>query len=139
MISMKKICLILIFPFLLLSKDVNNTLQFLTGDYLLVGKKPDSNVTYSGTISFAYKEEKKELEFIRIINGKKTKGIAKIEKALGGESEVLRLRFIEDKLEYEGTFLWRSDLDNYGRLSGYIYLKNGSTTNPGLEAYFIKQ
>jgi hypothetical protein len=136
---MKKIWLILIIPFLLLAKDTNNTMQFLTGDYLLIGKKPDLSVTYSGTISFVYKEEKKELEFIRTINGKKIKGIAKIEKALGGEAEVLRLRFTEDKLEYEGTFLWRSDLDNYGRLSGYIYLKNGNTKTPGLEAYFIKQ
>ncbi len=136
---MKRFWLILIIPFVLLAEDSNSTLQFLAGDYTLIGKQPNSNTTYSGTISLVFQEDKKVLAFTRTINGKKIKGIAKIEKALGGEAEVLRLRFTENKSEYEGTFLWRSDLDNYGRLSGYIYLKNGSTKTPGLEAYFIKQ
>lgn len=114
-------------------------MQFLVGKYLLIGQKPDSKETYSGTISFSFDEKKKILNFKRIVNGQLTTGTAKIEKALAGEAEVLRLRFVENKKEYEGTFLWRSDLDNYGRLSGYIYLKNNSTKSPGLEAYFIQQ
>ncbi|MBP7281130.1 MAG: hypothetical protein KBA66_06105 [Leptospiraceae bacterium] len=137
---MKKFLLILLLPFLIFADDSqDNTLQFLAGKYLLIGQKPDSKETYSGTISFSFDEKKKILNFKRIVNGKNTLGTAKIEKALAGEAEVLRLRFVENKKEYEGTFLWRSDLDNYGRLSGYIYLKNNSTKSPGLEAYFIQQ
>jgi hypothetical protein len=136
---MKRFCLLLFLSIALVAEDSDSTLQFLAGNYLLIGKKPDSKETYTGTISFVYREEKKELQFTRTINGKKTRGIAKIEKVLSGEADVLRLRFTENKSEYEGTFLWRSDLDNYGRLSGYIYLKNSNTDNPGLEAYFIKQ
>ncbi len=134
---MKKILLLLFVPFLLIGKDSDLTLQFLAGKYTLIGKKPDSNKTYHGTIVFSYTDEAKELSFTRYIKGKKTKGIAKIEKALAGEAEVLRLRFKENRKEYEGTFLWRSDLDNYGRLSGFIYQKNGGTNKPGLEAYFV--
>ena len=135
--KMRLILLLLFIPILLIGKDSDLTLQFLAGNYSLIGKKPDSNKTYLGTIVFTYEEGSKELKFIRTIEGKKTTGIAKIEKALAGEAEVLRLRFKENKIEYEGTFLWRSDLDNYGRLSGFIYQKNGVTQNPGLEAYFI--
>jgi len=137
---MKYVLLIILLPFLLLADDSEtNTLQFLAGKYLLVGQRPDSKETYSGTISFSFDEKKKILNFKRTVNGKNITGTAKIEKTLSGEAEVLRLRFVENKKEYEGTFLWRSDLDNYGRLSGYIYLKNNSTKTPGLEAYFIQQ
>lgn len=138
-LSMKYILLIILLPFFILADDPENTLQFLAGKYLLIGQKPDSKETYSGTISFSFDEKKKNLTFKRIVKGNNTIGTAKIEKALAGEAQVLRLRFIENKKEYEGSFLWRSDLDNYGRLSGYIYLKNNSTKSPGLEAYFILQ
>ena len=74
---------------------------------------------------------------VRLIKGKKITGIGKIETATSEKVKVLRIRFKQDEREYEGTYLIDSDLDNYGRLTGYLYLKNGKTKNPGLEAFFI--
>ena len=65
-----------------------------------------------------------------------TRGIGKIEKAAGGDAEVLRIRFDQDGKSYEGTYLIDGDLDNYARLSGYLYLADGSTKSVGLEALF---
>jgi hypothetical protein len=50
---------------------------------------------------------------------------------------VLRIRFNDNGKEFEGTFLWRGDLDNYPRLTGFIY-RGGSvqTKSAGLEAWF---
>ena len=54
-----------------------------------------------------------------------------------GETKVLRIRFVQGGRVYEGTYVIGSDPDNYPRLSGHVYLKNGGTTRHGLEAFFI--
>ena len=38
---------------------------------------------------------------------------------------------------YEATYFFNSDLDNYARLLGYLYVIQGGTKEPGLEALFI--
>ena len=108
---------------------------FLKGSYELVGRWPDSNETYSGKIIL--EKDHGHFNVVRLINGKKISGIGKIETATSDEVKVLRIRFKQDEREYEGTYLIGSDLDNYGRLTGYLYLENGKTKNPGLEALFI--
>ena len=114
--------------------DTDFLYDFLRGSYELVGRWPDSNETYSGKIIL--EKDRGYFRVVRLINGKKIVGIGKIETGTSDEVKVLRIRFMQDEREYEGTYLIGSDLDNYGRLTGYLYLENGKTKNPGLEAFF---
>ncbi len=117
--------------------ELASTLGFLTGDYILIGRKISSDETYTGRIRFFYNEKGRCLDMKRTIAGHTVTGTARMELVLGGDAQVLRLSFREKGIEYEGTFLWRGDLDNFGRLSGFIYIKGTQPDKPGLEAYFI--
>jgi hypothetical protein len=108
---------------------------FLKGPYQVIGRLPDSNKTYTGTV--VLKNEDDRFEIIRMIEGNMIKGTGKIETAIAEKTKVLRVHFIEKNKHYEVTYLIHSDLDNYGRLTGYLYLKKGQTKMPGLEALFI--
>jgi hypothetical protein len=120
--------------------DEETLLGFLSGKYDLIGKRPGSNVTYTGTIEISYNENKKCLDLLKVIDGKKIKGTAKIEYALSDKIPVLRVQFTDNTIIYEGLFLWRSDLDNYGRITGQYWPKDDpAVEKPGLEAYFILQ
>jgi hypothetical protein len=75
----------------------------------------------------------------RVISGERITGVGKIEHALGpDEANVLRVRFTRNGQEYEATYILQSDLDNYARLSGYVYQPGKHTSDPGLEALFIE-
>ncbi len=108
---------------------------FLQGTYNLIGKLPDSDKIYSGKVIL--KKKGNIMEVTRIIKGGHTKGSGRIETATGDRIKVFRVRFIKQNIRYEVTYLISSDLDNYGRLSGYLYLQKGGTKIPGLEALFI--
>lgn len=114
-----------------------STLGFLAGNYILIGKKINSHQTYQGRISMIFNEKGRCLDITRVIEGRTVTGTARIVPVLEGEAQVLRLAFTDEGVVYEGTLLWRGDLDNYGRLSGYIYVKGTHPEKPGLEAYFI--
>jgi len=122
-----------------LADDVKNhefLYGYLSGTYLLVGQEPDSGKTYSGRVIF--KKQGDHLKVTRIIQGEKITGVGTIEHALGPDkANVLRVRFTRNKKKFEITYLWRSDLDNYARLSGYVYQPGRHTAAPGLEALFI--
>lgn len=107
---------------------------FLKGPYQVIGRFPDSSKTYTGTVVF--KNEYDHFEIIRIIEGNMIKGTGKIETATAEKTKVLRVHFVERNKHYEITYIIHSDLDNYGRLTGYLYLKKGQTKIPGLEALF---
>ena len=109
--------------------------EFLQGRYELIGRVPDSNKTYTGKV--VLRKSGDYFEVIRRIEGKEIKGIGKIERATADKIRVLRVRFVDGNKSYEATYLIGSDLDNYGRLTGYLYLKEGGTKVPGLEALFI--
>jgi hypothetical protein len=109
--------------------------EFLEGSYHLIGRLPDSNKTYSGRV--VLKKMGDKLEVVRMIEGKEIKGIGKIETATADKIKVLRIRFREENKSYEATYLIDSDLDNYGRLTGYLYIKGKETKKPGLEALFL--
>ncbi len=117
------------------SDEIDFLYGFLEGPYHLIGKWPDSNRTYYGKA--VLRKADGELEVIRRIEGKEVKAVGKIETATGDKIKVLRIRFTDEKKSYEGTYLIHFDLDNYGRLAGYLYLKEGGTKNPGFEALFI--
>jgi hypothetical protein len=117
-----------------LDADTDFLYGYLPGTYILIGKAPDSNVTYYGTVEFI--KEESGLKVIRSISGKIVTGEGRIEYATADKTQVLRVRFIENKKQYEATYLIGSDLDNYGRLTGFLYEKEGKTKLPGLEALF---
>ncbi len=109
--------------------------SFLQGSYDLIGKLPDSDKMYYGRVIMT--NIKDRMLVVRKIAGKKIKCIGRIETATADNIKVLRMRFNDDGKNYETTYLISSDLNNYARLSGYLYLKEGGTRHPGLEALFI--
>lgn len=117
------------------AQDENENLyQFIVGQYQIIGRFPDSSNPYTGELTASY--EKTQLTIVRNVNGKKVKATGKIVEAID-QIKVLQISFTEKGIDYEGTFLIKSDLDNYGRLSGHIYRKDQKTESPGLEAWFI--
>lgn len=117
------------------NNDIDFLYNFLEGSYELIGRFPDSNMTYTGKVVLMKSGD--YLEVIRTIKNKVIKGTGKIETGTADKIKVLRIRFIDENKSYEGTYLIGSDLDNYARLTGYLYLKEGGTKEPGLEALFI--
>lgn len=108
--------------------------NFLQGRYEVIGRWPDSETAYTGTMILSRKNDC--FQVTRIINGDKTEAVGKIETATADEIKVLRVRFIRSGEQYEATYLIGSDLDNYGRLTGYLYSKERPAKQPGLEALF---
>ncbi len=90
---------------------------------------------FMGTITI---EEIKPNQFIvtRLIEGKTVIGSGKVEFVTPDKIPVFRIHFVENGADMEGTFLYRADLDNDGRLSGYVYTKGYTGKKPGLEALF---
>ena len=122
------------------SDDIDDLLGFLAGSYRLVGKELDSNKPFIGQVIINLKG--KQLQVLRTVNGITTEGVGRIEMAAPESSRVLRIRFGSGNNKFEGTYLYHSDLDNYARITGYLYKidpKTGvqiDTKNPGLEVLF---
>jgi len=110
--------------------------DFVCGSYQVIGRLPDSNQLYSGKVEF--KLSGNQLEIVRLIGGHQVRGIGRIETATSDKTKILRVHFRSKDKDYEATYLIGSDLDNYGRLTGHVYLKDGETRTPGLEALFIE-
>ena len=108
-------------------------LGFLAGDYRLVGQKPDSGAVYSGRLTL--RETGGAFEVTCVVAGVTSHRTASIETASNG-APVLRMRFSQDAVESAATYLCQTDLDNYPRLAGYVYRRQGETKSPGLEALF---
>ncbi len=112
--------------------DLVNVMQ---GDYVVVGRKPDSQAIYTGRLTFRPRGEK--LAFTRTVEGRTVRGMATLERTvMGGQAPVLRMRFVQDGHHYEATFQWMIDLDIYARFTGYVYLPDGTTRQGGLEMLF---
>jgi hypothetical protein len=108
--------------------------DFFVGKYLLIGKGLNTEQTYTGKVEI-YREND-SLKVKRIIGGQSVIGSALFEPALGGDTKVLRFRYEEAGIEYAQSCLWQSDLDNYARISCYLYRPGVRTSNPGLEVLF---
>lgn len=126
--------MVMITPFVANAED-NFLARYLVGNYLLIGQGVDSKSTYSGNVSM-YLENNK-LKVKRTIKGKVTIGQASFKQVLQGDSSVLRIQFSENGISFEETCLLRGDLDNYARITCYLYIPGADITNPGLEALFI--
>ena len=105
----------------------------MAGEYDLIGRKPDSTATYTGHVTF--QSENGVLEVTRTIAGKIDKCVARFDTVAGDDRiPVLRMHFRLDGPEYDATYRWQSDPDNYPRFTGYVYF--AETKSPGLEALF---
>jgi len=107
--------------------------SYMAGEYDLIGRKADSNATYNGRVTL--RDEGGVLQVIRTVEGKTGKCAARFDTVAGTDRiPVLRMRFRFDGNEYDATYSWQSDPNNYPRLTGYLYLSG--TKSPGLEALF---
>ncbi|MGE5213186.1 MAG: hypothetical protein ACM3NN_05775 [Nitrospirota bacterium] len=106
---------------------------YMVGEYDLIGRKSDSTETYSGHVTF--RDENGVLQVTRNVEGTIEKCVARFDTVAGTDRiPVLRMRFYFDGKEYDATYRWQSDPDNYPRFTGYLYLSG--TKSPGLEALF---
>jgi hypothetical protein len=106
---------------------------YMAGEYELIGRKADSTATYTGHVTL--RDEGGVLEVMRTVEGKTDKCAARFDTVAGADRiPVLRMYFRFDDKEYEATYRWQSDPDNYPRFTGYVYL--AGTKSPGLEALF---
>ena len=110
--------------------------DFVVGSYVLIGRSIESDDTYSGRIEIYRAAD--GLKIRRTLHGVVTAGDAAIETVLGGEAQVLRLRFTDNAERFEETCLVQGDLDNAARISCYLYKPGQRTAKPGLEALFIE-
>ena len=107
--------------------------SYMAGEYDLIGRKADSSGTYNGHVTF--RDEGGVLQVTRTIEGKTGKCAARFDTVAGTDRiPVLRMHFHFDGKDYDATYRWQSDPDNYPRLTGYLYLSG--TKSPGLEALF---
>lgn len=113
----------------------NFLVRYINGSYHLIGKALDSDQTYYGNITFEYSES--GIKVTQRVNGTSIIGKAAIEKATADKVDVLRIRFEEKGTKYEETCMIDGDLDNYARITCYLYKPGVRTMNPGLEAFFI--
>jgi len=105
----------------------------MAGEYDLIGRKADSSATYNGHVTL--RDEGGALQVTRTVEGKTDKCAARFDTVAGSDRiPVLRMHFRFDGKEYDATYRWQSDLDNYPRFTGYLYLSG--TKSPGLEALF---
>ena len=112
------------------------TLTFLAGTYRLIGQMPDSGGLYSGTLKL--RVQGSILQVTRMINGHTEQGTASLDTATPDKIPVLTAHFELDHVPYTAVYLWRTDLDNYARISGFFYPEKGEVKTPGLEALFVK-
>ena len=107
--------------------------NYMAGEYDLIGRKADSSATYNGHVTL--RDEGGVLQVTRTVEGKTDKCAARFDTVAGTDRiPVLRMHFYFDGKEYDATYRWQSDPDNYPRFTDYVYLSG--TKSPGLEALF---
>jgi hypothetical protein len=113
--------------------DEESLRNYMAGEYDLIGRKADSTATYAGHVTL--RDQGGVLQVMRSIEGKTDKCAARFDTVAGTDRiPVLRMHFLFDGKEYDATYRWQSDPDNYPRFTGYVYL--AGTKSPGLEALF---
>jgi hypothetical protein len=106
--------------------------NFLLGSYECVGRWPDSKKTYSGRVRIS--EAGQGVKIVRLIDGKKTEAAGKFNTATADKIQVLTMKFRQDQADYEETCLVSGDLDNYPRMTCYLYTQTSKKV--GLETLF---
>ncbi len=116
--------------------DYENLYDFMVGSYHLIGKEIDGSNTYYGQVTIV--KRARHLVVKRTIAGKTVTGRGVMKTIGHDDCLVLTVSFKQDGLDFEATYLWQPDLDNYARITGYIYHPGVTTADPGLEALFIR-
>jgi len=107
--------------------------NYVAGEYDLIGRKADSSATYNGHVTL--RDEGGVLQVTRTVECKTDKCAARFDTIAGSDRiPVLRMRFRFEGKEYDATYSWQSDPDNYPRFTGYLYFSGIKA--PGLEALF---
>ena len=111
--------------------DEESLRSYMAGEYDLIGRKADSSATYNGHVTL--RDEKGVLQ---VTHRRKTdKCAARFDTVAGTDRiPVLRMHFYLNGKEYDATYRWQSDPDNYPRFTGYLYLSG--TKLPGLKRFF---
>jgi len=113
--------------------DEESLRGYMCGEYDLIGRKADSTATYTGHVTL--RDNGGVLQVTRTVEGRTDKCAARFDTVAGADRiPVLRIHFHFDGKEYDATYRWQSDPDNYPRFTGYFYL--AGTKSPGLEAFF---
>ncbi|MCW9013907.1 MAG: hypothetical protein OQL06_08995 [Gammaproteobacteria bacterium] len=115
--------------------DQQELIRFFHGSYDFIGVTPDTQNNYSGKAKFEARQG--YLDVTREINGIQVNARASLEKTAMADAYVLRMRFKENNIDFEETCLFHADLDNYARLTCYLYQPEKQTHKPGMEAYFF--
>lgn len=112
-------------------------IEFLVGTYDVIGRYPDSEQLYTGTVAISLSDTAtNSVSVTRTIGEISTQGEGELTTATGDAIAVLRVVFQEAGRAMETTYLIDSDLDNYARLTGYVYMQGGGTRIPGIESLF---
>ena len=113
--------------------DEESLRSYMAGEYDLIGRKADSSATYDGRVIL--REEGGVLQVTRTVEGTSDTCTARFDTIAGSDHiPVLRMHFRLDGHEYDATYSWQSDPDNYPRFTGCLY--RSGTQSPGLEALF---
>lgn len=104
----------------------------IIGLYECIGRWPDSAETYSGRVEISHASE--GIRIIRNINGQRVEARGQFGTATPDEVQVLKVNFRQNRIDYEETCMLSTDLDNYPRMTCYLY--SPKTKEVGLEALF---
>lgn len=139
---MKKICFAAVSLTLIVSliakaqaAELEFLYTFLQGTYQIIGRWPNTDESYSGKIVLKRKGD--HFQVLRSVNGEEAEGIGRIATATADKIKILNVEFSQRGCDYMATYMINSDLDNYARLTGYLFIQNAETRRPGLEALFI--
>jgi len=114
--------------------QVDPLLNFVLGDYVIVGREPDGGATYSGTARVEPREG--ALLLNRRRGGNEVTAIGRFEvPSPPNEGRVLRFRWYDPEPVLM-TCLVSADLDNYPRLTCTWLHEGSQPAQPGLEAMF---
>ncbi len=123
-------------PALASEEDERPEWSFVTGQYQLIGRFPDSRRTYSGTARIERVGD--QLLLSRNIAGKTSRIYGVVRRADPGEAYVLAFAW-GSKEAMEMVCLIGGDLDNYARLTCHWGKRGNPHTQPGMEAYFAQE
>jgi hypothetical protein len=108
----------------------------LVGVYDLIGRKPDSRETYSGTITLISTSTGLRVE--RRVGGNIVIGAGQFRFKTPDKIKVLEISFKDGQDTFESSCRTGWDLDNYARIT-CLYGIIGKTKAPGMEAFFIQR
>ena len=115
--------------------DEESLRGFMVGDYDLIGRRLDSDKTYTGRITLRVVGD--ALHATRTIEGVTSQAVLRFDTIAGADRiPVLRMQFTLRGIKHEAIYQWRSDPDNYPRFTGLVYRPGSQTKKPGLEAWF---